>query len=347
MKEKLVIGLLGVTISGMILAGCGSKTGSSAETGGTAATAEDENAGETASEKGVASSSDDDVFKNVEVTFEGYDKENAGEATVTGDEYHGVYDGVFCYADIDLEPGKGFNNGDTVQLVAHMYDISTGDKKEVTTLTKDIVVSGLHMPITSMSEIPEDQMQRMIDEVTAAAITPIDENTDVDGMAITASDAEYLGNYFYTFTDMDGHQRDFAYMMFRKDLNYVYDHGNTEGEIHYYIAEGVSITKNDTGEYSVKVTGGASYGSDVMDWSNYARLNGIIKTNSTIYTKEGVRITDAGLCDITGFDVVAKGALEETDQQNAQLEVNIDISGLEKYHNCLGYWNNGDAYTGY
>lgn len=172
---------------------------------------------------------EEDVFENLNVTFEG----TGPNGTVNLEKTK--TDGIYSEITFTVEPSTGLSNGDdvtvTVQLGADESDLASYYGVKISQLSKTYKVEGLNQYATTFDEIPDETVERMksqAEDVLMSQSSHWDEGTSISSMT-------YAGNYMLTRKDDDYWSRySEIYMIYKVTVNENYPEYNVDNTFSYY-----------------------------------------------------------------------------------------------------------------
>ena len=172
---------------------------------------------------------EEDVFENLNVTFEGTGPNGTVKLEKT------KTDGIYSEITFTVEPASGLSNGDdvtvTVQLGADESDLASYYGVKISQLSKTYKVEGLNQYATTFDEIPDEAVERMksqAEDVLMSETAEWDEGVSVSSMT-------YAGNYMLTRKDMDS-QTPYSeiYMVYKITANEKFPEYNIDNTFSYY-----------------------------------------------------------------------------------------------------------------
>lgn len=157
-----------------------------------------------------------DAFDGVSVTFSGYAPE--GEASLS------VSNSLLSSSAYSLSQSSGLSNGDVITVTisdSAANSLVSSDGVYPETLTKEFTVEGLASYATSLSDIPEEALEKMDSQARdnrAALIA-----SDWDSEERTLESMELLGYYFLTpkegYDSWYGRDENVIYLVYQMNVN--------------------------------------------------------------------------------------------------------------------------------
>lgn len=172
---------------------------------------------------------EEDVFENLNVTFEGTGPNGTVKLEKT------KTDGIYSEITFTVEPAAGLSNGDdvtvTVQLGADESDLASAYGVKISQLSKTYKVEGLNQYATTFDEIPDETVERMksqAEDVLMSQTADWDEGVSVSSMT-------YAGNYMLTRKGNDS-QTPYSeiYMIYKITANEKFSEYNIDNTFSYY-----------------------------------------------------------------------------------------------------------------
>ena len=232
-----------------------------------------------------------DVFADLKIEYSGYAP--LAKASVSSDSYDTLYDlGIKYYVDLDCD-ATGLSNGDTFTVTADVNEESLLKLGYVVEKTsKTITVSGLTSYYTILSDIPEEAMEEMEEQIESEFDSYVaaqwDDNEELE-------EFELLGCYLLTpkYLDNASDYRSLANrIVFVYRVSLTVDDEDYGGEVTYYTAYYFDdIFELADGTYSIDLDGCGSLSNSYSfaarySYRGYETLDSLFSDYVTAYVDD-------------------------------------------------------------